>query len=97
MATLATAARDKSKKSNLSAAIVRALLEPRVCRPTTISPRGLPNMTSAVGGGRWVPKKQTKGTKLREFCTGGVQKSKRHIWKPPNGTALSNGFFRGVK
>ena len=31
--------------------------------------RGLPYMTSAMGGGRGVPKKQTKGTKLREFCT----------------------------
>ena len=26
-------------------------------------------MTSAVGGGRGVPKKQTKGTRLCEFCT----------------------------
>ena len=26
-------------------------------------------MTSAVGGGRGVAKKQTKGTRLREFCT----------------------------
>ena len=30
--------------------------------------RGLPYMTSAVGGGRWVPKKQMKGTKSADYC-----------------------------
>ena len=40
-------------------------------------------MTSAVGGGWWVPKKQTKGTRLREFCTlqeeKGVKKSENVV------------------
>ena len=31
--------------------------------------KGLPYMTSAVGWGRGVPKKQTKGTKSADFCT----------------------------
>ena len=31
--------------------------------------RGLPYMTSAVGGGRGVPEKQTKGTKSADLCT----------------------------
>ena len=29
--------------------------------------RGLPYMTPAVGGGRWVPQKQTKGTKSADL------------------------------
>ena len=50
--------------------------------------RGLPYMTSAVGGG--VPKKQTKGTKstdLWQWQGGRGKKIRkicgRHIWKPP--------------
>ena len=55
--------------------------------------RGLPYMTSAVGGGRGVPKKQKKGTKsadlwqwspsqkIRKFCG-------RLIWKPLNVSIL---------
>ena len=35
--------------------------------PGYCSFRGLPYMTSAVGGGRGVPKKQTKGTKSADL------------------------------
>ena len=45
--------------------------------------RGLPYMMSALeGGSEGVPKKQTKGTRLRELCTWNF--CGRHRWKPPN-------------
>ena len=40
-----------------------------------LGPWGLPYMTSAVGGGRGVPKKQTKGRKYTDFICDSVKQS----------------------